>query len=158
MTAQKQVGSNGTMSDQNDQANANLPQVLIVDDTVFNLQILSMIFQTQFKIKVDQAVDGEEAVMKCQKRIENKEPAYRLIVMDINMPGIDGVVTTAKIRESTDDYVKKIGQRDYVIIAHTALPGDQFGDPKEKGFDGFLPKNDNEKLKKFVKIANVQPT
>ena len=116
-----------------------------------------MIFLTQMKIKVDQAVDGEEAVMKCQKRIEQNEPAYKLIVMDINMPGMDGVATTAKIRESSDEYVKKIGQKDFIIIAHTALPEDQFGDPKKKGFDGFLPKNDTEKLKKFVKIANVKP-
>lgn len=29
--------------------------------------------------------------------------------MDINMPGMDGVVTTQKIREIFNPYVKKIG-------------------------------------------------
>jgi CheY-like chemotaxis protein len=33
--------------------------------------------------------------------------AYRFIVMDINMPGMDGVVATSKIREFTDPYLKK---------------------------------------------------
>ena len=28
--------------------------------------------------------------------------------MDINMPGMDGVVTTGKIRDFNDNYVKKI--------------------------------------------------
>ena len=40
------------------------------------------------------------------------------------MPGKDGVVTTSLIREKMDNYVKKIGQKDYIIIAHTALPED----------------------------------
>ena len=76
---------------------------------------------------------------------------YRLIVMDINMPGLDGVETTENIRSFTDKYVKERSkQKHYMIIAHTALPEDQFGDYRKKGFDGFLSKNDNEKLKKFV--------
>jgi CheY-like chemotaxis protein len=47
-----------------------------------------------------------------------------MIVMDINMPGMDGVVTTSKIREFNDPYVKKIKQKDYIIVAHTAIPED----------------------------------
>ena len=37
-----------------------------------------------------------------------------------------------------------------MIVAHTALPEDQFGSYKKKGFDGFLQKNDNENLKKLL--------
>ena len=78
--------------------------------------------------------------MKCQQRVARAHDAYRLTIMDINMPGMDGAEATSKIREFTDDYVKRRGQRDYLIIAHTAIPEDQFGDYREKGFDGFLPK------------------
>ena len=52
--------------------------------------------------------------------------------MDINMPSMDGVKATSIIRELSDDYVKKRGQKDFLIIAHTAIPEDQFGDFKEK--------------------------
>jgi CheY-like chemotaxis protein len=66
--------------------------------------------------------------------------AYKFIVMDINMPGMDGVVATSKIRQIFDPYVKTRAQKDYFILAHTALPEDQFGDYREKGFDGFMQK------------------
>jgi hypothetical protein len=45
--------------------NEDLSPVLIVDDTVFNIKILEMIFQSKYKITADQAVSGEEALMKC---------------------------------------------------------------------------------------------
>ena len=86
-----------------------LSPVLIVDDTVFNIKILQMIFQSKYKITADQAVSGEEALMKCKQRMQRNQESYRLIVMDINMPGMDGVMTTTKIREFNDDYVKKRG-------------------------------------------------
>ena len=79
---------------------------------------------------------------------------YKLIVMDINMPGLDGVQTTKKIRQFSDKFVKQQKQK-YKIVAHTALPEDQFGDYKKKGFDGFLMKNDNERLKKYVEKCRV---
>lgn len=86
-----------------------------------------MIFQTKYKLMADQAVSGEEALMKCKQRVQRNIDAYRFIVMDINMPGMDGVVTTSKIREFTDQYVKKRGQKEFMIVAHTAIPEDQFG-------------------------------
>ena len=79
--------------------------------------------------------------MKCQQRITKGQEAYRLTIMDINMPGMDGVKATSIIRQFTDEYIKKRGQKEFMIVAHTAIPEDQFGDYKEKGFDGFLQKD-----------------
>ena len=93
--------------------------------------------------------------MKCRQRIQNNQDAYRLIVMDINMPGMDGVATTAKIREIFGPYVEKRGQKHHLIVAHTALPEDQFGDYRARGFDGFLQKNDNGLLRKYVERVEL---
>lgn len=100
--------------------NQELSKVLIVDDTVFAIQILNMYCQKVCNIKVDTAISGEEAIMMVQQRITNKQPTYRLIVMDINMPGLDGVQTTANIRKILTQYA---AQRDeeFTIVAHTAL-------------------------------------
>lgn len=131
--------------------------VLIVDDTVFNIMILQNIFLINHKIKTDQAISGEEAIMKCKQRITLGQEAYRLIVMDINMPGMDGVVATKKIREIFDPYVKKRGQKDYTIVAHTALPEEQFGDCTEKGFDAFMQKPiDNDLLIEYLKKVHLK--
>jgi CheY-like chemotaxis protein len=136
-------------------ADIDIAHVLIVDDTVFTLRVLELFMNSVIKIKVDQAISGEEALMKCQQRIQNNQDAYRLIVMDINMPGMDGVVATAKIREIFGPYVKKRDQKHYLIVAHTALPEDQFGDYRARGFDGFLQKNDNGLLRKYVERVEL---
>ena len=125
-------------------------KILIVDDTVFNLKILQIIFESKFGLIVDQAVSGEEAVMMCRQRVKNRKEMYRLIVMDINMPGLDGVQATEQIRKFADEYVQERGQ--YMIVAHTAIPEDQFGDSQLKGFDAFLQKPiDNNILQKILK-------
>lgn len=72
-----------------------------------------------------------------------------MIIMDINMPGMDGVVATQKIRDIVDPYVSR---SQYIIVAHTALPEEQFGNAKEKGFDGFIEKPiDNKLLKRYLR-------
>lgn len=43
---------------------------------------------------------------------------YRLIIMDINMPGINGVSTTQYIR----DYINDQCEEQPYIVAHTAIP------------------------------------
>ena len=56
------------------------------------------------------------------------------------MPVMNGDEATIKIRKFNDPYIETRGQKDHMIIAHTAITEDQFQDYKEKGFDGYLPK------------------
>jgi CheY-like chemotaxis protein len=77
-----------------------LPQVLIVDDTPFNIDIMKLMIESSCPtIKCDSVSSGEMAILQVGKRfIEGKEP-YRLIFMDINMPpGIDGCEACSRIR------------------------------------------------------------
>ena len=80
----------------------------------------------------------------CRQRVNTRKEMYKLVVMDLNMPGLDGVQATQQIRQFAN------GQ--FMIVAHTAIPQEQFGDYKEKGFDDFLQKPiDNKVLAKIIK-------
>ncbi|KAI9001328.1 hypothetical protein BD414DRAFT_431734 [Trametes punicea] len=65
--------------------------VLIVDDNPINQTILST-FMKKKKIKYDVAKNGEEAVQKW------RSGGFHLILMDIQMPVMDGIQATKEIR------------------------------------------------------------
>ena len=72
-------------------------KVLIVDDHDANLKVLSVILKKSFLgLLVDCAENGRQAV---DLALETK---YDLILMDINMPVMDGCEATRKIREAYD--------------------------------------------------------
>ncbi|EST09862.2 Signal transduction response regulator, receiver domain protein [Kalmanozyma brasiliensis GHG001] len=67
-------------------------KVLIVEDNPINQRILSM-FMGKKKIKYDVANNGREAVEKW------KTGGYHLILMDIQLPVMDGIEATKEIRK-----------------------------------------------------------
>lgn len=71
---------------------------------------------------------------------------YRFIIMDINMKPMDGFETTEKLHELCDQYVKKRGQKDWMVVAHTATTPDFIGDYQMLGFAGLMPKPLNTRL------------
>ncbi|TNV86645.1 hypothetical protein FGO68_gene11630 [Halteria grandinella] len=128
-------------------------KILIVDDTAFNIEIMSlMIQQTCPDLSCDSATSGQHAIDKVKKKITTGRDLYRLILMDINMPpGIDGSEATRRIRKSWGRELK-----DTLIIAYTAIPKEQFGNPTEKKFDGILNKPCTPTdLKEVLKKANL---
>ena len=63
------------------------------------------------------------------------------------MPEMDGVEATKRIRSLFGPTVKP-----ELIVAHTAIPEEQFGDCFSKGFDGFMIKPiDNTLLKEYLR-------
>ncbi|WP_338225312.1 PAS domain S-box protein [Algoriphagus confluentis] len=106
-------------------------RILIVDDNEFNRLVATTVLD-QFEMELTTANHGQEAVGIC------REKDFDLILMDIQMPIMDGVKATQIIREELKKTVP--------IIALTAfaMKGDEEKYTK-KGMDGFLAKPFQEK-------------
>ena len=52
----------------------------------------------RFGLRVDSAMDGNQAVNLVKKRIENDNSTYKLIMMDYSMPNCNGSDATKQIR------------------------------------------------------------
>jgi CheY-like chemotaxis protein len=68
--------------------------ILIVDDTPENLQLLEALLRG-LDVNVVQARSGAEALREAQAR------EFALILLDVRMPGMDGIKTAALIREDS---------------------------------------------------------
>ena len=89
-------------------------KVLIVDDMQTNLDVAVGLLG-KYKIQIDCALNGQEAVERIQRGTANGGPVYNAIFMDHMMPGMDGVETALAIRSIGTEYARNIP-----IIALTA--------------------------------------
>ena len=114
------------------------PLILIVDDVVDNLALLSLDLQQQ-GYRVVTASDGEKAVHVAALTRPD------IIIMDIAMPGTDGLEATRRLRE--DEALRSIP-----VIALTAYDTGGFRRAAaDAGFDGYLTKPINfERLHELV--------
>lgn len=119
-------------------------QILVVDDHHINrtvaVSLLRRIGQT-----ADEASSGSEAIEKIQHN------RYDLIFMDMQMPVMDGLDATRKIRQLSLERQPRI----------VALTANAYGSDREKclsaGMNGFLPKPFQlDELKREVKIAGAE--
>jgi CheY-like chemotaxis protein len=67
-------------------------RILIVDDEPLNLEVAQFILE-DIGLTVDTAEDGEQALIKA------RETTYAAILMDMQMPNLDGVKATQQIRD-----------------------------------------------------------
>ena len=103
------------------------PVVLVVDDNPTNLKLIAYLLQAK-GYQVRTAVDAESALQE----VETCRPA--LILMDLQLPGMDGLELTRRLKASADT-------RAIVIIAVTAyaMKGDEER-ARAAGCDGYIPK------------------
>jgi len=85
--------------------------VLLVEDNMINQEIANALLEG-VNFKVDVAGNGSEALEKIKQA---KDGQYDVILMDIQMPVMDGYEATEAIRALDNDYCKKVP-----IIAMTA--------------------------------------
>lgn len=109
--------------------NQPVPRVLAVDDNDANLKLVMTLLQ-DCQVDAESAASGFEALSKARQR------RFDLIFMDLQMPGMDGVETTARLRELDTE-----GQRRPTIIALTAHAlADEQERLARQGFDGYMGK------------------
>jgi two-component system sensor histidine kinase BarA len=105
------------------------PWVLAVDDNEANLKLVLTLLQDA-GVNTVGAASGFEALTKARSR------QFDLIFMDLQMPGMDGVATTRKLRQ-----LETAGRQRAAIIALTAhAMSDEQGRLARQGFDGYMTK------------------
>ncbi len=67
--------------------------ILVVDDTPENIDVLSGVLRTEFKVKA--ALNGERAL-----KIACSDPKPDMILLDIMMPGMDGYEVCRQLKEN----------------------------------------------------------
>jgi len=101
--------------------------ILVAEDSPDNLAVMSLNLQQQ-GYRVVTAVNGEDAVTVATQTHPN------LILMDINLPGLDGLAATRRIRENE-------ALRDIPVIAVTAFGTEGFQRAAyDVGVAGYLTK------------------
>ncbi len=104
-------------------------KILLVEDNIANQMVAVKTLQ-MWDVDVEIASNGYEAISKLKKSV------YDLILMDIQMPGIDGIETTKRIRLELDE-----PQRSTPILAMTASV---LYDPERRvmdaGMNGYISK------------------
>lgn len=120
---------------------APLAKVLIVDDTVMNLQVIAGLLK-RTEVKIDTATSGKG----CIERFGEKD--YDMVFLDYRMPEMDGIETLKKIYEI---YPDKADKTPIICLTASAVFGD-----REKmlaaGFDDYLSKPVNiSEMEKMMK-------
>jgi len=104
-------------------------RILVADDNIVNQRVAAGMLK-QLGLAVDVASNGAEAIQKLANT------SYHLVLMDVQMPVMDGLAATRQIRKSESP-----GRPRLPIIALTA--GAMEGDRQEcldAGMDDFIPK------------------
>jgi len=89
-------------------------RVLVVEDVDINFEVLALMLEDT-GLMLDWVTNGQEAVDTIHSCIDEKDYRYDLILMDLQMPVLDGLSATRFIRKMDDPYASSIP-----IIAMTA--------------------------------------
>jgi CheY-like chemotaxis protein len=127
LNAEEPPKGSGGLEISMDQESARRFLILVVDDSVDNVAMMSLSLQ-QEGYRVVTATNGEEAIVVAARTKPN------LILMDISMPRLDGLGATRRIRENVE-------LRDVPVIAVTAHGTEGFQRAAyDVGVSGYLTK------------------
>jgi len=106
----------------------NVPRVLAVDDNDANLKLVMTLLE-DCQLDAEGASSGFEALSKARQK------PFDLVFMDLQMPGMDGVETTARLRE-----MDTANHRTPIIALTAHALADEQERLTKQGFDGYMPK------------------
>lgn len=122
-----------------------MPKILIVDDNAENRQLLVEILRDM--VDCDDVGSGQEAVDAYVRSLDSKP--YKLILLDIEMPDMNGLELLRKIRESEKDAGIPLG--DGIPIIMVTAHKKPFLDAFYQGCTDYILKPiDVEKLRKKI--------
>ncbi|CAD8087376.1 unnamed protein product [Paramecium sonneborni] len=126
------------------QCHSNL--VLIVDDIPFNHLAFITVLK-YFNIKCDSAYDGSMAIEMVKNKYDNCQCGYKLIFMDIDMPGIDGYQCSKEISQ----FLQQKNITSFIIMCSAFDSKDNIDIAYKSGMNDILPKPiDTLQLKKIL--------
>ena len=102
-------------------------RILVVDDNPTNLKLASDLLEC-FGYQISKAMDAQQAL----EAIEQTTPD--LILMDVGLPGMDGLALTRKLK--ADDATKRIR---IIALTSFAMKGDE-QKAFDAGCDGYISK------------------
>ncbi|CAN3375724.1 hypothetical protein DIURU_003845 [Diutina rugosa] len=103
--------------------------ILLAEDNVVNTKV-ALTHLRRFGYEADHAKDGVEVLELCQKRIDDGVPLYDVILMDIQMPRMDGIAATIELKNS----LKKQGLPTKIPCI-VALTANVAGDDRKRSID-----------------------
>lgn len=146
-TCTKEETGSSEHFDDRDRIDFSGMKVLLVDDVEVNREIASMLLENMGFV-VDTAKDGKEAY----ERIAESSPGdYNVVLMDIQMPVMDGYEASRKIRALDDPYLSNIP-----IIALTANAFEEdVKNAASAGMNGHIAKpiDPDQMMKKLTEIV-----
>lgn len=108
-----------------------ISRMLVVDDEEDILDNVQMLMEDT-TVSVDVSRSGEEGIQKVWEACEQKNP-YHMILLDWNMPKMNGIEAARQIREKLSQHVS--------ILLLTSYDWDELEEEAEQaGIDGFLSK------------------
>ncbi|WP_261319179.1 response regulator [Microbulbifer agarilyticus] len=123
------------------------PRVLVVDDYEPNRKLMSELLRAQH-IEALIAGSGEEALQQWQSQ------HFDMIFMDIQMPGLDGIATTQRIRE------RESGRRTPIIALTAHVGTEEKSRLLSAGLDDYLSKPVSETqlthtVKRWMEVSST---